>query len=94
MTTVMRSLRPAHDETLAFAEADATLMRILGAIEEYVHTGEFPADGTYRVVLAGPCRERFLVALALGSVLLRQREGTVPPAGASSHVPGAPIGGA
>lgn len=35
-------------------------MRILGAIEEYVYTGEFLVDGTYRVVFAGPCRERFL----------------------------------
>lgn len=56
----MRSLRPAHDEDLAFAKANATLTRILGAIEEYVYTGEFLADGAYQVVFAGPCRERFL----------------------------------
>jgi diguanylate cyclase (GGDEF)-like protein len=44
----------------ALREAHATLTRILGAIEEYVYTGEFlPGDG-YRVVFAGPCREQFL----------------------------------
>jgi diguanylate cyclase (GGDEF)-like protein len=44
----------------ALREAHATLTRILGAIEEYVYTGEFlPGDG-YRVVFAGPCRETFL----------------------------------
>ncbi len=41
-------------------EAHATLTRILGAIEEYVYTGEFLDDGGYRVVFAGPCREQFL----------------------------------
>jgi diguanylate cyclase (GGDEF)-like protein len=41
-------------------EAHATLTRILGAIEEYVYTGEFLDDGGYQVVFAGPCREQFL----------------------------------
>jgi diguanylate cyclase (GGDEF)-like protein/PAS domain S-box-containing protein len=41
-------------------EAAATLTRILGAIEEYVYVGEFLADDSYRVLFAGPCRERFL----------------------------------
>jgi diguanylate cyclase (GGDEF)-like protein/PAS domain S-box-containing protein len=41
-------------------EAHATLTRILGAIEEYVYTGEFLPDDGYRVVFAGPCREQFL----------------------------------
>src|SRR3954469_21019618 len=45
---------------LAAAEARATLTRILGAIEEYVYTGEFLEDDSYRVLFAGPCRERFL----------------------------------
>ena len=48
------------DEPMAPPEAHATLMRILGAIEEYVYTGEFLPDDSYRVVFAGPCRERFL----------------------------------
>lgn len=57
----MRSLQPEHDETLEFAEANATLRRILGAIEEYVYTGEFlRSEGAYRLIFAGPCRERFL----------------------------------
>lgn len=41
-------------------EAHATLTRILGAIEEYVYTGEFLDNGGYRVLFAGPCREQFL----------------------------------
>src|SRR3954469_21131412 len=45
---------------LAAAEANATLTRILGAIEEYVYTGEFLPGDEYRVRFAGPCRERFL----------------------------------
>ena len=45
---------------LAAAQANATLTRILGAIEEYVYTGEFLPDDSYRVLFAGPCRERFL----------------------------------
>jgi diguanylate cyclase (GGDEF)-like protein/PAS domain S-box-containing protein len=44
----------------ALREAHATVTRILGAIEEYVYTGEFLPDGGYRVVFAGPCREQFL----------------------------------
>jgi diguanylate cyclase (GGDEF)-like protein len=44
----------------ALREAHATLTRILGAIEEYVYTGEFLPDDGYRVVFAGPCRETFL----------------------------------
>jgi len=44
----------------ALREAHATLTRILGAIEEYVYTGEFLPDDAYRVVFAGPCREQFL----------------------------------
>jgi diguanylate cyclase (GGDEF)-like protein len=44
----------------ALREAHATLTRILGAIEEYVYTGEFLPEDGYRVVFAGPCREQFL----------------------------------
>jgi hypothetical protein len=44
----------------ALREAHATLTRILGAIEEYVYTGEFLPNDGYRVVFAGPCREQFL----------------------------------
>jgi diguanylate cyclase (GGDEF)-like protein len=44
----------------ALREAHATLTRILGAIEEYVYTGEFLPDSGYRVIFAGPCREQFL----------------------------------
>jgi diguanylate cyclase (GGDEF)-like protein len=52
---------PAMDaKAVADAEANATLTRILGAIEEYVYTGEFLPDNAYRVLFAGPCRERFL----------------------------------
>lgn len=54
-----RFLPPAH-ERFPPAAAHATLARILGAIEEYVYTGEFLDDDGYRVVFAGPCRERFL----------------------------------
>jgi len=36
------------------------MTRILGAIEEYVYSGEFLPDGGYLVRFAGPCRERFL----------------------------------
>ncbi len=50
---------PSRDE-LGHAEAHATLNRILGAIEEYVYTGESLADDSYRLVFAGPCREQFL----------------------------------
>jgi diguanylate cyclase (GGDEF)-like protein len=45
---------------VADAEAHATLTRILGAIEEYVYTGEFLPEDSYRLLFAGPCRERFL----------------------------------
>jgi diguanylate cyclase (GGDEF)-like protein len=45
---------------MSLAEANTTLKRILGAIEEYVYVGEFLPDDSYRVVFAGPCRERFL----------------------------------
>ena len=41
-------------------EANATLLRILGAIEEYVYSGEFLAGDGYALRFAGPCRERFL----------------------------------
>jgi diguanylate cyclase (GGDEF)-like protein len=52
---------PAIDaRAVADAEAHVTLTRILGAIEEYVYTGEFLADDDYVVRFAGPCRERFL----------------------------------
>ncbi len=57
--TAARSLVPALGE-LPDAEATATLARILGAIEEYVYTGEFLPDHRYRLIFAGPCRERFL----------------------------------
>ena len=51
---------PIDGGALADAEAHATLTRILGAIEEYVYTGEFLPGDAYRVLFAGPCRERFL----------------------------------
>jgi diguanylate cyclase (GGDEF)-like protein/PAS domain S-box-containing protein len=51
---------PTNGGALGDAEARATLTRILGAIEEYVYTGEFLPDDSYRVLFAGPCRERFL----------------------------------
>jgi diguanylate cyclase (GGDEF)-like protein/PAS domain S-box-containing protein len=41
-------------------EEHAAMTRILGAIEEYVYSGEFLADDSYVVRFAGPCRERFL----------------------------------
>jgi diguanylate cyclase (GGDEF)-like protein len=50
---------PPLDEA-ALREAHATLTRILGAIEEYVYTGEFLPGNGYRVIFAGPCREQFL----------------------------------
>ena len=45
---------------IELVQAHATLTRILGAIEEYVYVGEFLPDDSYRVLFAGPCRERFL----------------------------------
>ena len=56
----MRLLRPDYDQSLAYAEASAALHRILGAIEEYVYTGEFLPGGAYQLIFAGPCREKFL----------------------------------
>jgi diguanylate cyclase (GGDEF)-like protein len=50
---------PGHHD-VEHAEVTATLTRILGAIEEYVYTGEFLPDGGYRVVFVGPCREQLL----------------------------------
>ena len=47
-------------ELARLRESNATLTRILGAIDEYVYSGEFVADGTYALLFAGPCRERFL----------------------------------
>lgn len=47
-------------EVERLGEANATLTRILGAIEEYVYSGEFLEDGSYTLRFAGPCRERFL----------------------------------
>lgn len=44
----------------SLSQANATLTRILSAVEEYVYSGEFLADGTYALRFAGPCRERFL----------------------------------
>ena len=45
-------------------EANDTLMRILGAIDEYIYTGEFLPDGSYRLIVQGPCRAQ-LLALSL-----------------------------
>jgi diguanylate cyclase (GGDEF)-like protein/PAS domain S-box-containing protein len=54
----------SDEETLldeaALREAHRTLTRILGAIEEYVYTGEMLPDGDYNLLFAGPCREQFL----------------------------------
>lgn len=47
-------------DELGLAQAHSTLKRVLGAIEEYVYVGEFLPDNSYRLVFAGPCRERFL----------------------------------
>jgi hypothetical protein len=55
----IRSLPPVPQQVVV-AEANATPARILDAIEEYVYTGEFRADGHYQIFFAGPCRERFL----------------------------------
>jgi diguanylate cyclase (GGDEF)-like protein len=41
-------------------EANDTLMRILGAIDEYIYTGEFLNDGGYRLLVQGPCRAELL----------------------------------
>jgi diguanylate cyclase (GGDEF)-like protein len=35
-------------------------MRILGAIDEYIYTGEFLPDGDYRLIVQGPCRAELL----------------------------------
>lgn len=51
---------PLERDELGLAEAHNTLKRVLGAIEEYVYVGEFLPDDSYRLVFAGPCRERFL----------------------------------
>ncbi len=56
----MRLLPPELNGGIPPAEAHATLTRILDAIDEYVYTGEFLPDGAYRLIFAGPCRERFL----------------------------------
>src|SRR5450755_597254 len=47
-------------DEMGLAQAHNTLKRVLGAIEEYVYVGEFLPDDSYRIVFAGPCRERFL----------------------------------
>jgi diguanylate cyclase (GGDEF)-like protein/PAS domain S-box-containing protein len=47
-------------DEVGLAQTHGTLERVLGAIEEYVYVGEFLPDASYRVVFAGPCRERFL----------------------------------
>jgi diguanylate cyclase (GGDEF)-like protein len=41
-------------------EANETLMRILGAIDEYIYTSEFLPDGGYRLIVQGPCRAELL----------------------------------
>jgi two-component system cell cycle response regulator len=50
----------AERDAMGLAQAHNTLKRVLGAIEEYVYVGEFLPDDSYRLVFAGPCRERFL----------------------------------
>ena len=52
-------LRALATEVDGLSEANATLTRILGAIEEYVHSGEFLSDGSYVLRFAGHCQERF-----------------------------------
>jgi diguanylate cyclase (GGDEF)-like protein len=63
-TGTARARRAERDLLLAevarLTEAHTTTTRILGAIEEYVYSGEFLADGSYVLRFAGPCRERFL----------------------------------
>jgi diguanylate cyclase (GGDEF)-like protein len=51
---------PAEPDQIGLAQAHRTLRRVLDAIEEYVYVGEFLPDDSYRLVFAGPCRERFL----------------------------------
>ncbi|MEA2480733.1 MAG: hypothetical protein QOJ07_2655 [Thermoleophilaceae bacterium] len=51
-------LRPRSAARLR--EANETMVRILGAIDEYLYTGEFLPDGGYRLLLKGPCRAQFL----------------------------------
>jgi diguanylate cyclase (GGDEF)-like protein len=59
-TPAMDAVPAMPPDESALREAHATLTRILGAIEEYVYTGEFLPGDRYRVVFAGPCREQFL----------------------------------
>jgi diguanylate cyclase (GGDEF)-like protein/PAS domain S-box-containing protein len=54
------AISAAEPDAIALAQAHRTLQRVLGAIEEYVYVGEFLPDDCYRVVFAGPCRDRFL----------------------------------
>jgi diguanylate cyclase (GGDEF)-like protein len=55
-----RARSPSEPDETELAQAHRTLKRVLDAIEEYVYVGEFLPDDSYRVVFAGPCRERFL----------------------------------
>jgi diguanylate cyclase (GGDEF)-like protein len=55
----VRRKRPGA-ATRRLREANETLVRILGAIDEYIYTGEFTADGEYRLIVQGPCRAQFL----------------------------------
>jgi diguanylate cyclase (GGDEF)-like protein/PAS domain S-box-containing protein len=55
-----RAISAVQPDEIGFADAHRTLERVLGAIEEYVYVGEFLPDDRYRVVFAGPCRDRFL----------------------------------
>ncbi len=60
ISTQPRDLEVLTIEVERLREANTTLLRILGAIEEYVYSGEFLADDGYALRFAGPCRERFL----------------------------------
>lgn len=52
-------LRPGSSNR-RLRESNETLVRILGAIDEYIYTGEFLPDGSYRLIVQGPCRAELL----------------------------------
>ena len=58
--SLLRRHRPGRVNRALRAENE-TLVRILGAIDEYIYTGEFVApDNEYVVIVQGPCRAQFL----------------------------------
>ena len=59
LSAVVTRLRPGATNR-RLRDANDTLMRILGAIDEYLYTGEFLPDGDYRLIVQGPCRAELL----------------------------------